>query len=190
MRIGYTVQGSTDRAVLLGLRDRWCPDAKLVEGHFRGTNPRRELPRACEELRAKGCEVIVSLTDADQEDWRRLLQSEEKAVPEGYRERIVLGVADRNIECWLALDREYLASRINCAPDALAAADPKGLFEALIGITRDDKREDEIAAIVKDAPLRNWLRDPSFEQFYERARRVSARLRCELPNERGGSSPA
>ena len=187
MRIGYTVQGSTDRAMLVGLRDRWCPNAELVEGHFRGTNPRRELPKACEELWAKGCDVIVSLTDADEEDWRRLLQSEERAVPEGYRERTVLGVADRNIECWLAIDREYLASRLNCAPDALAAPNPKGPFESLIGITRDDKKEDQIAAIVASAPLRNWLRDRSFERFYETVRRVSARMECDLPNERGGA---
>jgi hypothetical protein len=47
MKIGYSVEGSTDRAVLKGLQRRWCPSAELLEGRFRGTtgqSARREIP--------------------------------------------------------------------------------------------------------------------------------------------------
>jgi len=37
MKIGYSVEGSTDRAVIRGLRRRWCPEAELIEGKVRGS---------------------------------------------------------------------------------------------------------------------------------------------------------
>jgi hypothetical protein len=95
------------------------------------------------------------------------------------------GVADRNIECWLAADREFLARRLNVTPEALNAPDPKGVIEGALGVTSYDRKEDEIASIVCDAPLRNWLkRSPSFEAFYEDARALSKREERPIPNER------
>ena len=38
MKIGYYVQGDTDEAVIWGLAQRWCPDAELAPGKFRGTS--------------------------------------------------------------------------------------------------------------------------------------------------------
>ena len=38
MKIGYYVQGDTDEAVVKWLAQRWCPDAELAEGQFRGSS--------------------------------------------------------------------------------------------------------------------------------------------------------
>ena len=38
MRIGYYVQGAMDESVVRGLAKRWCPDAELAEGRFRGSS--------------------------------------------------------------------------------------------------------------------------------------------------------
>ena len=49
MKIGYYVQGDTDEAVVWGLAKRWCPDAELAEGRFRGASKesfRREIANA------------------------------------------------------------------------------------------------------------------------------------------------
>ena len=46
MKIAYCVEGTTDRAILRGLRDRWCPQAELVEGRFRGQRfLRSQIPK-------------------------------------------------------------------------------------------------------------------------------------------------
>lgn len=66
MRIGFSVEGSTDAALLRGLRDRWCPEAELLAGNMRGTtrqSARREIAKICVELKAKGVDVIVFLRD-------------------------------------------------------------------------------------------------------------------------------
>jgi hypothetical protein len=67
----------------------------------------------------------------------------------------------------------------------LDVPDPKGVVEGALGVTSFDRKEEEIASIVRDAPLRNWLRrSPSFEAFYEDARALSRREERPIPNER------
>jgi hypothetical protein len=188
MSIGYSVEGATDRAFLDGLRRRWCPDATLVEGAFRGTSHislRRDIPRICQELNHKGASVIVFLTNANKQEWRQVKQRESEFVPVEFRHLTLYGVADRNIECWLATDRDYLAQKLGISQRVLDVPDPKGVFEHALGITSFDRKEEEIASIVRDAPLRNWLkRSPSFETFYEDARILSKQAGHRIPNER------
>jgi hypothetical protein len=186
--IGYSVEDATHRAFLKGLRQRWCPDAELIEGSFRGASGlslRRDIPRICRELDHKGASVAVFLTDANKQDWRQVKQQESNCVPPEFSYRTLYGVADRNIECWLAADRDYLARRLGISPGPLKASDPKGVFEHTLGITSYDRKEEEIAAIVCDAPLWSWLKlSPSFESFYEDAWLLSKRQRYVIPNER------
>lgn len=185
MSIGYSVEGATDRAFLEGLKRRWLPDARLIEGAFRGTSIRREIPKICRELSHKGASAIVFLTDANLQPWREVKQRESDFVPLEYRHMTVYGVADRNIECWLAADRDYLAQRLGISPEELEVDDPKGIIERRLGISSYDKREEKIAAIVLPAPFRNWLkRSPSFESFYEDARALSKQIDSPIPNER------
>ena len=188
MSIGYSVEGATDRAFLEGLRMRWCRDAALIEGSFRGASSislRRDIRRICRELGHKGASVVVFLADAKEQDWRQVKRRESDCVPVEFQHMTLYGVADRNIECWLAADRDYLAGCLNIPPKALDASDPKGVIERALGVTSYDRKEEDIALMVHDAPLRNWLnRSPSFEAFYEDARVLGKREGCSIPNER------
>jgi hypothetical protein len=186
--IGYSVEGATDRAFLEGLRRRWLPGAVLIEGAFRGKSDIslcRDVPRICLELDHKGAAAFVFLTDANKQDWRQVKQRESGHVPVEYQHRLLYGVADRNVECWLAADREYLAQRLDISPADLDVPDPKGVFERAMGISSYDRKEEEIASLVAEAPLRNWLtRSVSFEAFYEDARLLGKQQEYTIPNER------
>lgn len=187
MSIGYSVEGATDRAFLEGLRRRWCPDATLVEGSFRGKSGVslcREIPNTCRELSHKGADVIVFLTDADKQNWREVKRREHQHVPAEFRHKTIYGVAERNIECWLTTDRAYAAKQLSVSPEDLDIPDPKGVFERAWGITSYDRKEEKIAVFVCDAPIRNWLSSRSFEAFYEDARALSIQIELPIPNER------
>lgn len=185
MKLGYSVEGSTDRALLEGLRQRWCPYAELVEGHFRGTtgqSRRREIPRICVELQIKGVDSIVFLTDSNGPAWREVLRSENRRCRAEHQHLAVFGVCLRNVECWLAADPDYIANYFGRQRQEFSIDDPKGVVEAAFGITRTEKKEAEIAAFVVDAPLHRWLRNPSFEEFYKSLRGMSRQLGCEIEN--------
>ena len=188
MSIGYAVEGSSDRALLEGLRRRWCPEARLIKGTFRGQTReslRREIPKICLELDHKGAEAIVFLTDANNQDWKAVKKRESDLVPLDFQHVTLYGVAERNVECWLSADRDYLARKLGLSRESLDKPDPKGDIESALGITRDDKKGEEIAAIVQNAPLGNWLdRSPSFATFYEDAVRLGKQMEHPLPNER------
>jgi hypothetical protein len=196
MKIGYCVEGATDRAVVVGLQRRWCPEAELVQGKFRGTTGlrlRAEIPSICAELDAKGCDVIVFLTDANtssSEEVADIEEAQKRHVPASLASRVLSGVAVRNIEGWLCSDRDWVAGQTGRRPAEFAVDDPKGMFESAMGITSSDRQETRIADLVYDAPLRQWMsRSRSFERFYEDARGLSRSavgksLGCSMPNER------
>ena len=142
MSIGYSVEGATDRAFLEGLRRRWCPDAVLIEGSFRGTSDvslRRDILHICQELDHKEANVIIFLTDANKQNWRQVKRGESEFVPPEFRHVTLYDVADRNVECWLAADRDYLAGRLSVSPKALDVPDPKGVIEHALGVTSYDR---------------------------------------------------
>jgi hypothetical protein len=189
--IGYSVEGATDRAFLCGLQERWCPDATLIEGSFRGASGislRRDVPRICRELGHKGADVVVFLTDAHEQDWREVKRREAAHVPAEFQHVTLYGVAERNVECWLNADRDYLAGVLGVEPAALEVPDPKGIFERSLGISSYRREGERVAAIVRDAPRRtmqNWLkRSPSFKAFYEDARALGKQTGHPIPNER------
>jgi hypothetical protein len=185
MKIGYSVEGSTDRALLDGLRQRWCPQAQLVEGHFRGSTAqsrRREIPRICFELQNKEVDCIVFLTDSNEAQWRDVLRGEEARCRPEHRLVTVFGVCLRNVECWLATDADHIANRFARSRHEFAIDDPKGVVEAAFGISADDKKEAEIATFVCNAPLRHWLNNHSFADFYDALRGKSRELGCQIEN--------
>jgi pantoate kinase len=57
-----------------------------------------------------------------------------------------------------------------------------------MGIDRDDRKEEAISDLVREAPLHSWLRNPSFEDFYNQVRRMSQRLGCQIENIREASA--
>jgi hypothetical protein len=185
MKIGYSVEGSTDRAVIQGLRDRWCPQAQLIEGHFRGQTDlsrRREIPRICVELQHKGVDCIVFLTDSNEAPWRDTLRQEQQRCRPEHKHLAIFGVCLRNVECWLAADPDHIANAFGQTRHDFSIEDPKGVVESAFGITTDDKKESQIAAFVCSAPLKHWLSNPSFEHFYDAVRNKSRELGCAIEN--------
>lgn len=185
MRIGFSVEGSTDRAVLTGLQARWCQHVELVEGRFRGRSGLsqwREISKICTELAEKRAQVIIFLRDSNDEDWRHGLQKASNRCDSIHQHLAVFGVCDRNIECWLSAAPSWIAGRYGRAESDFRVRDPKRVVESALGITRFDKKEEEIAALVAAVPLRQWLSNRSFEEFYERLRDRSQQLGCVLEN--------
>ncbi|MBN1361955.1 MAG: hypothetical protein JW993_15270 [Sedimentisphaerales bacterium] len=185
MKIGYSVEGSTDRALLEGLRRRWCPQAQLIEGRFRGTSGRsrhREIPRTCLELASKGVDLIVFLRDANNEEWRDVLKADENRCRPEHSHLAVFGVCGRNVECWLCADADWIAGQTGRERPEFTAGDPKGPFEKAMDVKGFDRKEEEIALLVERAPLRNWLSNRSFREFYERLRDKSQQRGCAIEN--------
>ena len=187
MKIGFCVEGSTDRALLEGLRRQWCPNAALVEGRYRGTFRRREIAHACLELQSKGADLIVMLRDANNENWRDVQKGDRESCSPEHGHLAVFGVCDRNVECWLTADRDYAAAQTATSPGNFAVPDPKKAFEVAMGITSRDRKETEIAVYVLKAPLQHWLANTSFEDFYDQLWRKSREMSCRMPNLREGS---
>jgi hypothetical protein len=192
MKIGYYVQGAADEAFVHGLAARWCPDAALAQGRFRGSSResfRREIAKALRDLRDdKRCDVLVVLTDSDVNPWREVKRREWDRVPTDCRHLCVFGVAERNIECWLAADPAALAEELECGVPGIPAGDPSGFVKRRFGMgERDANREaakKRIGRFVEKAPLKAWIeRSPSFNDFYNEARALAAQRRCTIPNE-------
>jgi hypothetical protein len=188
VKIAFCVEGSVDRAVLQGLRDRWCPGATLVEGAFRGQLPRSQIPKECKVLTAQGADLVVFLRDANLENWRDVLKADEARCPAKYRHRVIFGVCDRNAECWLAADPDYLASCLHRCRAEFTAADPSSAVKSALGLIGFDKelQEPHVAALVRGAPLQKRLRNKSFEHFYQQFWHYGKQAGCALENLRAG----
>jgi len=194
LRIGYYVQGTADEAFVHGLKKRWCPDAELAMGKFRGASKqsfRREIAKALVDLRDdKGCDVLVVLTDSDTGSWREIRQREWDKVPVDCQHLAVFGVAERNIECWLAIDRNALADELDCQPDDIPRLpdDPAGFVKRRFGLTsREVAREtavNRIADFVARVGMKPWIDgSKSFNDFYQQTRNLATTRKCLVPNE-------
>ena len=193
MKIGYYVQGSADEAFVHGLARRWCPDAEMAQGKFRGstiTSFRREIKKALLDLRdSKACDILVVLTDSDVNPWREVKKREWDRVPVDCRHMCVFGVAERNIECWLAIDRGALAKELQCDSSDIPNDDPSGFVKKRFDLGQRDaaraEAKDRVSRFVKAAPMKSWIEGSrSFEEFYEDIRRLAVQRKCNLPNER------
>jgi hypothetical protein len=126
---------------------------------------------------------MVFLTDANRQDWRAVQRNERQSFPQERLAQAIHGVCDRNIESWLCSDPHWMAQELGKEELIFSVDDPKGPFERAIGVSRDDRKEPEIAELIRRAPLRNWLTSsPSFEDFYEQTRRLSNAYGCHLEN--------
>ncbi len=128
------------------------------------------------------------LSDADEANWRDIQRREVGKLPDNIRPFAVYGMADRNIECWLAVNRVALAKELNCTPEEIPRDDPSGFVKKKFGLgERDNAREDaknRVAQFVAQAPVKSWIEgSESFRSFYGEARSLAARTACEMPNE-------
>lgn len=192
MKIGYYVQGAADEAFVHGLAQRWCPSAQLAEGKSRGSSResfRREIEKALWDLRDdKHCDVLVVLTDSDVAPWREVKRREWRRVPSDCQHLCVFGVAERNIECWLATDRHALSHELRCRPEEIPRDDPSRFVKRRFGLGERDAARGEakelVSSFVARVPMKSWIENSeSFRDFYEDARALGARIRCEMPNE-------
>ena len=191
MKLGYYVQGEMDEAVVQGLANRWCPDSELAEGRFRGSSGesfRREIRKSLMDLKdVKKCDFLVVLTDADTNRWRDVKRREWDRVPGNYRHLTLFGVADRNIECWLAIDRAALAHELKCGVEEIPADDPSGFVKRRFRLSGRDRTQDaqeRVRDFVARASLRPWIEgSDSFNDFYGDARRLAIQIGCPFPNE-------
>lgn len=196
MKIGYYVQGDADEAVVKGLAKRWCPGAELEEGRFRGASKeslRGEIAKSLMDLKShKRCDIIVVLTDADATPWRKVKRDESKKIPDDCKHLTLFGVADQNIECWLAIDQEALACELECSKEDIPTDNPSksNFIKRRFGLTDRDTKQNAKARIcnyVAEVSLRTWIKDSkSFEDFYEDARDLAIQNGCSFPNEREG----
>jgi len=192
LKIGYYVQGTVDEAFVCGVVDRYCPHAKMQEGLKRGRSKetlRREIKKALTDLvNYKSCDYVVVLTDSDELNWQEVYKNEWEKVPEQYKHLTVFGVADRNIECWLALDHPALAQELGCSVAAIPLDNPSGFIKRKFGLTsRDAVNEGKrrIREFVTRAPFHSWLAtDKSFEHFWNQIWMLSKHGDCLIPNER------
>ena len=190
MKIGYYVQGDADEAVIRGLKQRWCPDAELAQGKFRGNSGesfRREISKSLRDLKDKGCDILVVLTDADANQWLDVKKRESAKIPTDYEHLTLFGVADRNIECWLAIDRGALARELECSVEDIPSDDPSRFVQRRFGLKNRDEKQDakvRIRDYVVRTSLRSWLEgSDSFRDFYDEARRLAVQNKCSIPNE-------
>lgn len=180
MRIAFCVEGSADRALIRGLRDRWCPGAELVEGRSRGQFRRGQIPNECRVLVAKGADLIVFLRDANLENWRDVLNEDRRKCPSEYGHRVVFGICDRNVECWLAADVDHLAAHLGHPRERFVGEDPSPAVKKAFGLIGFDKEasESRVAEYVLTAPLGRWLKNSSFEDFYQQLWLKSKEMQC------------
>ena len=190
MKIGYYVQGDADEAVIWGLAQRWCPDAELAQGKFRGTSGdsfRREISESLRALKYEGCDILVVLTDADTNKWQDVKRRESAKIPIEYEHLTLFGVADRNIECWLAIDRSALACELACPVEKIPSDNPSHFVKQGFGLTKRDKKQGAKARVqdyVARASLKAWIAgSDSFQNFYDEARRLAGQNKCSIPNE-------
>jgi hypothetical protein len=127
-------------------------------------------------------DVTILLSDGDGREWREVKEEELGQVPPERMGRVICGIPDRNIECWLCADPVWLANELHLDAHVFQVDEPKRAFERAMEITRDDKKEERIADLVRRGPLRRWLDNPSFEDFYETARDLSQVLDCAFEN--------
>lgn len=194
MKIGYAGEDFGHRAFLEGLRRRWCPGAELIRGRTRGRSGisvRREVPMICLDLQVKGADIVVFMTDANDDAWRNVLGRERSHVPSDFAHRVVCGVAARNVECWLVLDRPHAAQTMGVDESELDVGDPKPVVHRALGITTFDHKVEEIAEIVRTmrlgpALMRSDEAARSLKSLYDDVRDYAQQHGCFVPNELEG----
>lgn len=77
------------------------------------------------------------LTDANDEGWTVVRDAERAALPDPSAVEVLIGVCDRNVECWLCADRDYAARRLGCQPEDIDLPDPKTAFSRRMRLVDD-----------------------------------------------------
>jgi hypothetical protein len=184
VRIGLFVEDTVDEYFIRGLGQRWCPHLEIVPAHYRGATRQSlaaQLPKALLELfEHKQCEVVVYLTDANNDKWHDRRNNELKKIPENRKAQVIIGIPVCNIECWLAADRQAIARFWECREEEIPTDDPSSFIDKRLGL-----RKERLIGFVADLPsLHRLLEQPSFENFYANARAAAKQNNCQFRDER------
>jgi hypothetical protein len=122
------------------------------------------------------------LRDSNKENWRDVQQADREKSDVNHRFMTVVGVCERNVECWLTADATWLATEVGTDPAKFQVDDPKSAVEAALAVTARDRQESKIIALIERAPLHRWLVNRSFEDFFDQLWLQAKRLGCGIPN--------
>lgn len=187
MRAGYFCEDWAHRAFLTGLRDKCCPSAELIEVGVRGRSKQsllREIRGVCAGIDRKGAGILVCLRDANDENWQVALAAEKSKVPNSHQHRTIYGVASRNVECWVVLDREHARAELGLPNADLSAPDPKGHVRRGLGARSHGDPEAELVRVVRGMSIQRSVSSGtpaarSLQTFCEDARDLGQRLGCD-----------
>lgn len=191
-KIGVICEDARSRGFLIGLRDRLDCRAELVESPFPSPThlTRKTAKKQADSLQKCGVDLLVRFVDADGRRWQDVEREERSLFPDTYREMLVCGVAVENVENWLALDAEYLASSLHLDPnESQGTALVTGRVKKAIAVQAHDPvaKSEVVARVVRECPdpvFANWLKkDKALRAFYDACRQAANRASCETPNE-------
>lgn len=193
-RIGVLCQDRISFGFLEGLKRRLKCGAELIEpttGSLAKSTmmTTRQARLAWAALHKNGIELLVRFTDADEHRWQEVARHELNVFPPASSSLIVVGVATRNVEEWLAADLDYLSSFLNI--DRVSLESDPNRSDAIKGAIARSRSPDEpesavVIRLVEGAPanvFRAWLQNDSLRRFYADCRAAALRDTCETPNE-------
>jgi hypothetical protein len=192
-RIGVICQDRNSFGFLMGLRARLQCEAEIIDSPtIVGKSQyltKRQAKNAVAHFRKKSVDLIVRLTDADDDRWQDVRRGELKVLEDAAGEAAVCGVAVRNTELWLNLMRDYLAEKLGISPAEVSTSDdPTGRIKHAISKARRDgeNTSEVVARVVGEAPslaFRKMLEHDSFRTFYNDCRARAIQADCPVPNE-------
>lgn len=190
-------QGPNDLGFLLGLRDRLACGASVLDARDhpalrqRGVHLlRREANRIWEVCQRIGGDLIVRLTDAEDQSFQEIVREEKRRFPDAARELLICGACEPDIEHWLTVDLEWASNRLcfetrDLPSDRVARS---GFIKQRIRVlSQPDDYATFVACFVREAPpevMKRWLENPSFHQFYSECVRIAKRRDCRVNDER------
>lgn len=190
-------QGPNDRGFVEGLKHRLGCEAALRDYaqdpnlRIRGQSMRRGEWRILQDsLRSVHVDLIVRLTDADEGRPQTVENEERSRCPDALRGILVIGVCDRCVESWMTLDMNYASNALGLPVDGFPN-DPISRAQFVKGHIRRSAADEDyhafVSGFVRDAPpdaFTSWLRDRSFQRFYDACRAAAARADCPIRDER------
>lgn len=197
-RVAVVWQGPNDIGFIMGVRDRLKCAAQLHKARRRGNKflARREASKIVKELMfGLRFDLIIRLTDSDDDDWRDVKNQEVQKWPDDVRAQLVCGVAQGSVELWMTTARDYLEDKLGIpADERIAPAVLVRRFKNALRASAPAGNYDELVRkFVTEAPkhvIKTWLSNPSFRDFYVQCRDAATRdpdcrdqIRDELKDE-------
>lgn len=192
-RVGVIYEDAVSRGFLLGVRDRLRCAAELIPptpAIGRTTSlTRKTARRAWRYFQNRAVQLVVLFTDSDDDRWQSERREQTDMFPSEARSVFICAVAVSDVEDWLALDMQYIASALELNVEELK--DPIHRADRIKRALKRARREDEglseaVARIVREAPppvFRRWLGDRALRTFYTDCRSAAKAADCETPSE-------